>query len=160
MSGVHINSRLSLVLRGQGKLWSACLALGFLVYLWIPSIHGSIISTDEILRRGLGSLIAQLAGTCAGFMITAVALVFALPERPILADMRDSGHFLDLCACLLSAIWGCIIVMIIGVILSAALDTAFWFHVLLSSFAPLLMLLFFSVMRLIFTLMIVGNPSN
>lgn len=160
MSGVHINNRLSLVLKGQLKLWIACIALGYFAYLWLPSIDSSIISTDESLRRSLGSLIAQLAGTCAGFMITAVALVFALPERPILADMRDSGHFLDLCACLLSAISGCIIVMMIGVVLSAAVDTTFWFRVLTSSFTPLFILLFFSAVRLIFTLMIVGKPSN
>lgn len=160
MSGAHISSRLSLVLKGQGKLWIACLALGSLSYLWLPSIEGSIISTDETLRRGLGSLIAQLTGTCAGFMITAIALVFALPERPILADMKESGHFLDLCACLLSAILGCIIVMMIGVVLSAALNTALWFHILLSCLMPLFILMFFSVTRLIFTLMLVGTPSD
>lgn len=114
---------------------------------------------DDASRRTFGGLIAQLAGAFAAVFVTLLALAFTLPDRPLLQAMRHSGHFLDLCATMFSAIVGCFIVMVIAAILSIASTPQGVLNLLLCTFFPLALLMFQAGMRFVLTLISVALPS-
>lgn len=146
---------------GQIKLWVACTLVGICTFLLLHSSEPSnsflITSTDG--QRAFGSLIAQLAGTFAAVLLTSVALVFALPDRPLLREMRHSGHFLDLLATLCSAIAGCFTVMLLAVVLTSASATSVWFSIVLSTFLPLGLLLLYAGIKFLLTMIAIALPT-
>lgn len=146
---------------GQIKLWLACILIGSCVFLLLNNSEASaeFFITSPDAQRGFGALIAQLAGTFAAVLLTSVALVFALPDRPLLSEMRHSGHFLDLLATLCSAIAGCFAVMLLAVALASVSATSTWFNIVLSSFLPLGLLLFQAGIRFLLTMIAMVLPT-
>lgn len=153
--------KLKAIAIGQIKLWVACLLIGACVFLLLHNseLSGDFFITTQDGQRSFGALIAQLAGTFAAVLLTSVALVFALPDRPLLTEMRHSGHFLELLATLCSAIAGCFVVMLLAVVLSAANVTSAWFSLVLSSFLPLALLLFQASIRFLLTMIAMVLPT-
>lgn len=153
--------KLKVILAGQFKLWIACCLIGVCVFVLFRtfSAENSSLVNGTAEHRAFGSLIAQLSGTFAAVLMASVTLIFALPERPLLQEMRQTGHFFDLLATLLSAIGGCLVVMCLGVVLTIVTPTSVWVHILLSSFAPLGLLLLQAAIRLALTMFAVALPT-
>lgn len=153
------SSRLLSILRGQGKLWFATLAMGAAVFMLAPSMPHSFVQTEAQALRSFGGLVAQLAGTFAGFVITFIALIFALPDRPVLRDMRSSGHFLELCANLFSCVIFFLVIMLVAAILSIAADPITFFRILISMSPGIAFMVFQCAVRLAITVFVVAKPS-
>lgn len=153
---MHKLKRISAV---QLRHWLFAFGLWAGVFLWLGSPVGMISQGGDV-QRAFGALIAQISAGLMGVFITSIALVFALPERPFIATIRESGHFLDLCASLLSAILACLLVTVCGCIV-ALLDTpGLWLTALIAMFAPLVFVLFQAGLRLGITLIWVARPGS
>lgn len=164
MSGPSMSSKLlkiKLIAKGQLKLWTACFLIGVCVFLLLnnSTIPTNFFTTDQSAQRNFGVLIAQLAGTSAAVLVTCIALAFALPARPLLSDMRNSGHFLDLCATLTSAIVAAVIVMMLAIILASANAPTPWIHAVFASLIPLALMLFQASIRFFITMVALALPS-
>ena len=153
------SSRLRSILGGQGKLWFVSLVMGVAVFMLVPSVPHFLVQADDQALRGFGGLVAQLAGTFAGFVITFIALIFALPDRPVLRDMRSSGHFLELCANLLSCVTFFLVIMLAAATLSIAANPITFFRILISMAPGIAFMVFQCAVRLAITVFVVAKPS-
>ena len=133
--------------------------MGAAIYVIAPAQPSSILSSDLPALRSFGGLVAQLAGTFAGFVITFLALIFALPDRPILRDMRDSGHFLELCANLFSCVLGFVAAMVTGAFLSIAVDAGAIFRILVCMAPGVGFMVFQAAIRLVLLIFVVARPT-
>jgi len=163
-SGKSMSSRLlklKQIALGQAKLWLFAVLVTICMYLWLDesNFFAEFIIANDDSRRNFGILIAQLSGAFAAFLLTSIALVFTLPDRPLLSEMRHSGHFLELCATLASAIAGCGIVLLLSVCLAAAAAPSTWITLLISTFPALAMLLFQAALRFFLTMVAMALPS-
>lgn len=65
-------------------------ALAFFVAL-LYWFYGSGIDGDSL--QSIASVIAGVSGTLLGFLITAIALLTAVMDRTLIANMRHTGHY-------------------------------------------------------------------
>lgn len=125
-------------------------------------ILASALTTDTAVLRGFGGLTAQLSGAFSALLVTVLALVFALPDRPMLQSMRNSGHFLDLCASMLSGIAGCVVLVVFAALLSIVNDSLIplFLNLTASISLPLSLLLLQVVLKFILTLIAIALPIH
>lgn len=146
---------------GQVKLWCVAVLVTICVFLWLKdnSFVTQFLVASADSQRNFGVLVAQLSGAFAAVLLTSIALVFTLPDRPLLSEMRHSGHFLDLCATLVSAISGCILVLLLSVLLAVAAAPEIWLKLLISSAPALAILLFQAGIRFLLTMVAMALPT-
>ena len=165
MSGHSMSSRqakLRVIALGQLKLWICSIlscALAFLVLNNIQIADEFLVAAADA-QRNFGILVATLAGACGAVIVTSVALVFTLPDRPLLSEMRISGHFLDLCATLASAIMASIVVMIFAIFLAVSQNPDTLLRLVICLAPGLAIILFYAFIRVLLTMFAMALPAE
>lgn len=153
--------KLRLIAIGQLKLWLAAILVTACIFMLIRNETSitQFFATGADSQRNFGILVAQLSGAFTAVLLTSIALVFTLPDRPLLTEMRHSGHFLDLCATLVSAIAACIAVLLLSVILAIAQEPAIWLVLVLSTAPALAIMLLQASIRFLLTMVAMALPT-
>lgn len=154
--------KLRIIAIGQLKLWICSVLSCALAFLFLNNsqIADEFLVVAADAQRNFGILVATLSGACAAVIVTSVALVFTLPDRPLLSEMRVSGHFLDLCATLASAIIASIIVVIFAIFLAVSQSPDTLLRLVICLAPGLALILFNAFIRLLLTMFAMALPTE